>query len=95
LYGGFDLRHLGPRPLIEDNSVCSASTTLAYARLGYKVSPATRITLDVFNLFDKQASDIDYYYQSRLPGEAADGMNDRHFHPAERRSLRLTLAHRF
>ena len=94
-YGGFDLRHFGPRPLIEDNSVRSASTTLAYARLGYRIGPATRLTLDVFNLFDKQASDIDYYYQSRLPGEAADGINDRHFHPVERRSLRLTLEHRF
>ncbi len=94
-YGGFDLRHFGPRPLVEDNSVRSASTTLAYARVGYKVGPRTRLTLDVFNLFDKQASDIDYYYQSRLPGEAAEGVNDIHFHPVERRSLRLTLAHQF
>ncbi|MEO7496170.1 MAG: TonB-dependent receptor, partial [Massilia sp.] len=31
-YGGVDLRYFGPRPLIEDGSVRSASTTLAYAR---------------------------------------------------------------
>ena len=94
-YGGFDLRHFGPRPLIEDNSVRSASTTLAYARVGFKINPSTKLTLDVFNLFDKRASDIDYYYQSRLPGEAADGANDFHFHPVEPRSMRLTLAHSF
>lgn len=94
-YGGFDLRHFGPRPLIEDNSVRSASTTLAYARVGFKINPSTKVTLDVFNLFDKRASDIDYYYQSRLPGEAAEGANDFHFHPVEPRSMRLTLAHSF
>ncbi|USX25363.1 TonB-dependent receptor [Oxalobacteraceae bacterium OTU3CINTB1] len=94
-YGGFDLRHFGPRPLIEDNSVRSSATTLAYARAGYKFSKNTRLAVDVFNLFDKHASDIDYYYPSRLKGEADDGVNDFHFHPVERRSLRVTLTHNF
>lgn len=94
-YGGFDLRYFGPRPLVEDNSVRSSSTTLAYARVGYKISPKTKLTLDVFNLFDKQASDIDYYYQSRLKGESPDGVNDVHFHPVEPRTMRLSLVHNF
>ncbi|NRR29285.1 TonB-dependent receptor [Oxalobacteraceae bacterium] len=94
-YGGFELRHFGPRPLTEDNSVRSASTTLATLRAGYQFSPRTSLTLDVFNLFDKQASDIDYFYTSRLAGEAAEGVADLHFHPVEPRSLRLTLNHRF
>jgi outer membrane receptor protein involved in Fe transport len=94
-YGAFNVRYFGPRPLIEDNSVRSSSTTMAYARVGYKINPRTRLTLDVFNLFDRQASDIDYFYQSRLRGEAADGVSDIHFHPVEARSLRLTLAHSF
>ncbi len=94
-YGGFDLRYFGPRPLVEDNSVRSSSTTLAYARIGYKISPKTKLTLDVFNLFDKQASDIDYYYQSRLKGESPDGVNDVHFHPVEPRTMRLSLVHNF
>ncbi|PIF13144.1 TonB-dependent receptor [Janthinobacterium sp. 13] len=93
--GAFQLRYFGPRPLIEDNSVRSASTTLAYARLAYQLNRKTRLSLDVFNLFDKRASDIDYYYASRLPGEAADGVNDRHFHPVEPRSVRLTLSYAF
>ncbi|WP_454775137.1 TonB-dependent receptor [Janthinobacterium tructae] len=93
--GAFQLRYFGPRPLIEDNSVRSASTTLAYARLAYQLNRKTRIALDVFNLLNKRASDIDYYYASRLPGEAADGVNDRHFHPVEPRSARLTLSYAF
>ncbi|WP_332859961.1 TonB-dependent receptor [Janthinobacterium svalbardensis] len=93
--GALQLRYFGPRPLIEDNSVRSASTTLAYARLAYQLNRRTRLSLDVFNLFNKRASDIDYYYASRLPGEGADGVSDRHFHPVEPRSARLTLSYAF
>jgi len=91
--GALQLRYFGPRPLTEDNSVRSASTTLAYARLAYQLNRRTRLSLDVFNLLNKRASDIDYDYASRLPGEAADGVNDRHFHPVEPRSARLTLSY--
>jgi hypothetical protein len=94
-YGGLEFRYFGPRPLIEDNSVRSASTALAYGQVGYKISNKTKLTLDVFNLFDRQASDIDYYYPSRLHGETADGSDDIHFHPAEPRSVRLTLSYQF
>lgn len=94
-FGGIDVRHFGPRPLTEDNSVRSAATTLAYARVGYKLGAHTRLTVDLFNLFDRRASDIDYYYASRLPGEAEQGVEDRHIHPVEPRAMRVTLAHRF
>ncbi|WDZ95922.1 TonB-dependent receptor [Herbaspirillum sp. WKF16] len=93
--GAFQLRYFGPRPLIEDNSVRSQSTTLAYARVAYKIDARTRVGLDIFNLFNRKASDIDYYYPSRLPGEATDGVNDMHFHPVEPRTLRLTLTRNF
>ena len=49
----------------------------------------------LFNLFDRKASDIDYYYASRLPGEPPGGVNDVHFHPVEPRSVRLTLTASF
>jgi outer membrane receptor protein involved in Fe transport len=93
--GGFEVRHFGPRPLVEDGSVRSASATLAYARAGYRIAPRTRLTLDVFNLFDRKASDIDYYYASRLPGEPAGGVDDLHFHPVEPRAMQLALQHNF
>lgn len=93
--GQFQLRYFGPRPLIEDNSVRSQGTTLAYARVGYRINADTRLALDVFNLLNRKASDIDYYYASRLPGEPADGISGIHSHPAEPRTLRLSLSTRF
>jgi outer membrane receptor protein involved in Fe transport len=94
-YGGVELRYFGPRPLVEDNSVKSASTALAYGRVGYRFGRRTRLTLDGFNLFNRRASDIDYYYASRLPNEPAEGVDDIHSHPVEPRSWRLTLSHNF
>lgn len=91
-FGALQLRVFGPRPLIEDNSVRSASTTTVNGRIGYKISPKMRVELEGFNLFDKQASAIDYYYTSRLRGEPAAGVADTHFHPIESRSFRVALA---
>ena len=94
-FGSFEMRYFGPRPLIEDNSVRSAGSALGTLRVGYRLAPRTRVSVDVFNLFNRRASDIDYLYRSRLQGEAAAGVNDVHFHPVEPRSLRVTLSHTF
>ena len=92
--GALRLRYVGARPLLEDNSVRSASSVLLNLRAGYRITQRTRLTLDVFNLLDRRNSDIEYWYESRLAGEGA-AVYDRHLHPAEPRGLRLTLAHRF
>lgn len=89
--GAFQMRYFGPRPLIEDNSQRSASTAIAYARVGYQFNRRWTVQLDAFNLFDRKASDVDYYYASRLQGEPAQGVDDLHYHPAERRTFRLTV----
>lgn len=94
-FGGVELRYFGPRPLIEDNSVRSAATALAYGRIGYQLKQRTKLTLDGFNLLNRRASDIDYYYASRLPGEPAGGVDDIHSHPVEPRTWRVTLSHSF
>jgi len=94
-FGHFQLRYFGPRPLIEDNSVRSQSTTLGSVRVGYNINKYLKVSLDVFNLFDRRASDIDYFYTSRLPGEPAAGVNDIHFHPVEPRAARVSLVGRF
>jgi hypothetical protein len=88
------LRYLGPGALIEDNSVRSTSSTLTNLRVSRKLGSNAELTLDVFNLFDRQVNDIQYYYESQLPGEAAP-VADRHVHPAEPRSARLSLLVRF
>ena len=53
--------------------------------------------LDGFNLLNQNASQIDYYYASRLRGEigVVDGVNDIHFHPLEPASVRLTVTKLF
>jgi hypothetical protein len=94
-FGQFQLRYFGPRPLIEDNSVRSKSTTLAYSDIGYAVAPQLKLQLDVFNLFNRAASDIDYFYTSRLQGEPLSGVHDIHFHPVEPRTFRLRATYNF
>jgi hypothetical protein len=88
------LRYLGPGALIEDNSVRSFSSTLTNLRISRKLGSNAELTLDVFNLFDREVNDIQYFYESQLPGEAAP-VADRHVHPAEPRTARLTLQVRF
>ncbi|MES2889809.1 MAG: TonB-dependent receptor [Pseudomonadota bacterium] len=89
--GAAQFRYFGPRPLIEDNSVRSRSTHTVNGRVGHKLSPSARIELEGFNLTNRQASAIDYYYPSRLQGEPAGGADDVHFHPIEPRSFRLSF----
>lgn len=84
-------RYLGPRALTEDGSVRSQSTLLTNLRVSRKLGRNLELTLDVFNLLDRKANDIEYFYESRLPGEAAAQTADRHLHPVEPRALRLTL----
>ncbi len=87
--GGVRLRYFGPRPLVEDNSVRSESSTLVNVLVGYKIDPNLKLALEALNLFDAKVSDIDYYYDYQLPGQAAtSGIVT---HPAEPRTLRLSL----
>jgi TonB dependent receptor/TonB-dependent Receptor Plug Domain len=87
-------RYLGAGALVEDNSVRSLPSSTFNLRvtrsLGSVAGARASVTLDVFNLFDRKVNDIQYFYESRLPGEAAP-VADRHVHPAEPRNLRLTL----
>ncbi|TXN81601.1 TonB-dependent receptor [Methylobacterium sp. WL8] len=94
-FGSMRLRYFGPRPLIEDNSVRSKPTALLNGRVGYNFDNGFSLSLDVLNLTNAKSDQITYYYVSRLPGEGADGVADRHFHPVEPTAVRLTLAGRF
>jgi len=91
VYGSLRLRYFGPRALVEDGSVRSQATTLVNGEIGYRFSRRIILRADVFNLFDREVSDIDYFYASRLSGEPEDGVEDVHTHPALPRSARLTL----
>ena len=83
-----------PRPLLEDGSVKSSSSTVVNLELGYKRSRYD-VRVDVLNLFDSDDDDITYWYASRLPGEPADGVEDFHFHPIEPRTVRASFGWKF
>jgi hypothetical protein len=83
-------RYLGSGALVGDNSVRSHSAPTANLRISRRLARDSELTLDVFNLLDRRVNDIEYFYASQLAGEAAP-VADRHVHPAEPRTLRLTL----
>jgi hypothetical protein len=96
--GSLQLRHKGPGALTEDNTVRSTPSTTLNLRvtraLGRLLGTEASVTVDVFNLTNRAVNDIEYHYASRLPGEAT-AVEDRHLHPAEPRTLRVTLQARF
>jgi outer membrane receptor protein involved in Fe transport len=94
-FGGLQVRYYGPRPLTNDNSVRSSSTTLVNMRVGYKLTETLSIRLDIDNLLNQKMEDVAYYYVSRLPGERSAGVADIHFHAAEPLGTRLSLVARW
>ena len=90
-FASLRLRYFGPRPLVEDNSVRSKATTLLNFEGGYQFAKALRVNAQIYNLFDAEVSDIDYYFASRLPGEPPEGIEDIHVHPAVPRTLRVSF----
>jgi outer membrane receptor protein involved in Fe transport len=62
--------------------------------VGYQFTERVQLRLDVFNLFNSKAHDVDYFYPSQLAGETAP-VYDVHYHPVEPLSARLTLGFTF
>ena len=88
------VRHFGPYPIIEDNSVRARPLTVVNARLGYDFD-RIELAADLINALDSHDYEIEYYYASRLAGEPLSGVNDRHLKPIEPRQLRLSATLRF
>jgi len=103
IFPGFEAslrwRLFGPRELTQSSQIHSEASSLFYLRLGYQFNPRYSIAVDVYNLLNTHAQDIDYYYASRLkfepPGPDGGGYNDIEIPPAESRSVRVTLTARF
>ena len=93
-FGSVRMRYFGPRPLTEDGSTKSNSSSIANLRIGYKINSQTKLAFDVYNLLNQKANDVEYAYSSQLANEVAP-VFDRHFHPTEPRSIRVTLTHKF
>ncbi len=89
-------RYFGPRDLEETGEVRSTSSLLFNAQAAYRINDDVMLRLSIFNLLDREVSDIEYFYPSLLngetPGVGGEGIDDVHFHPAEPRSLRFGIA---
>jgi hypothetical protein len=103
LYSVARVRYLGEFALEESGRQKSGSTTLVNLRLGWEQHPGEQgaprpagwaAHVDLLNLLNSKDRDIAYYYESRLPGEAA-GVEDTHFHPVEPFGLRVAIERRF
>jgi outer membrane receptor protein involved in Fe transport len=92
--GGLRMRYFGPRPLTEDASIRSGPTLLFDARAGYRFNDVWHLQLDIFNLFNSHAHQIDYFYAAQVAGQSAPVYSIA-FKPVEPLSGRLTLAASF
>jgi len=92
-FGTLRARYFAPRPLEESGTYESKSSFTLNARAGWRKND-WEIAVDCLNLLDRDANDIEYYYESRLPWEPA-GVEDYHLHPMEPRTFRLTVAKRW
>lgn len=88
-------RYMGPRALDTLNSVRSSATTVLNLGVRYAVNKQLSLGVDIFNLTGKNANDIEYFYASCTTAEArsgrcGSGIADRHVHPMESRTVRLS-----
>lgn len=89
-HGALRYRHFAARVLDSFAQQEAGATSVMNLGLGYRWAQWS-VGLDILNLFDSTDHDIDYFYPSRLSGEADEGVEDLHFHPVEPRSLRVRL----
>ncbi|MBO6506437.1 MAG: TonB-dependent receptor [Kordiimonadaceae bacterium] len=83
------LRHVGSAPLNEDGSVTSnTTTTLNWG--GFYEHGRLRFGVEVLNLLNSRASDISYFFESRLENER-NPVADVHAHPLVPRQVRVSI----
>ncbi len=93
---GVKLRYMGAYALEETRTQNSRAVFTANWRLGYQVSDRWQVGLDVLNVFDTKANDIEYWGAACTRAEGAGcnggaGIDGRLVHPMEPRTFRLSL----
>jgi len=83
-------RHFGDAALNEDNSVRKDAATTVNFGIDYEFE-RFGVGLEVLNVFDANNSDIEYLFESQLPGEVVP-VQDIHFHPMESLSVRAIFS---
>jgi hypothetical protein len=80
----------GPRQTVEDNAAQVKSSSFVNARLSRNLSKQTRLSVDVFNIFDHRLGNVDYFSTTRVWAQPGAGDNFL-FNPAEPRGFRVKL----
>ena len=91
------LRYLGPHALIEDNSQRGESTLLVNLRAAWKPRRlgGFEVYAELLNALDSDDDDIDYFYETRFPGEPAEGVLGRNSRVVEPRQVRIGVKKTF
>lgn len=95
-FGGLRLRYLGAYPLEETGTEKSTPFWTANLKLGYRWDKSLQFSMDILNLFDRKANDIEYWGASCTAAEgtacnAGNGIDGRLIHPLEPRTIRLGM----
>jgi outer membrane receptor protein involved in Fe transport len=90
--GGLQYRYLGAYPLSSDDAVQGSGYGEWNGDVRYALLDGWKIGLGIYNITNKKANAMEYWYVDRLPGEPPTGMADVHVHPLEPISARLTLS---
>ena len=89
------LRHLGPYPLIEDNSVRDGGSTVFNFRAARKIG-RFQVYGELLNILNSRDKDIVYFYESYIPSFDQDGpVEGRLSRVVEPRTLRLGVRAEF
>jgi len=81
---------LDSRQILEDDPARRKSSSFVNARLSRNLSRQTRISVDVFNVFDHRSGNVDYFVTTRVWAQPGAGDNFL-FNPAEPRGFRIKL----
>jgi hypothetical protein len=82
------MRHLGPSPLVEDNSARDKGSTVFNLRAARKLG-RVELYADLLNVLDSRDKDIAYFYESYIPGFDPAPVEGRLSRVVEPRTVRI------
>ena len=80
----------GSRQPVEDNAARVKLSSFVNARLSRNLSKQTRVSVEIFNIFDHRLDNVDYFSTTRVWAQPGAGDNFL-FNPAEPRGFRIRL----
>ncbi|WP_334164643.1 TonB-dependent receptor [Phenylobacterium sp.] len=88
------LRHLGPYPLVEDDSERDPGSTVVNLRGAWK-GEAVQVYAELLNAFDSRDKDMAYFYESYIPGFDVAPVEGRLSRVLEPRTVRVGVKRTF